>query len=831
MNTNSSMLKYKLLALCVFIGTYTSIAVTLTPKEALDKFKQTYSKEKALINSYDGLKLSYRYSSEGKKSYYFYNKEGENGFIILSSDSCENALIGYSQTGTINQKNIPEALKFLLKEHHATTEHIYGKQRKAISPMLTTRWNQNEPYNNTLPTPYGDKSVAGCVTTAMAQVINYHRFPVQPTGSIEYTSVLNHYSADLTKYNFDFDNMIADYKEDNPTDKQIKAVNDLFYCCGMSVESSWGKEVTTAQSSLIPERMNKHFGYSSAMGIVNRSSFTSDEWSDLVYNQLEKGMPVMISAKSGNNSSIGHLFICDGCDENGYYHINWGWGGALDGFFNLNSLYSYDPDIDFSTEGFSINQKTIINICPENLMKSPVEIFTADSFSLPAVSFDLGKQIEVSCALKQCTGYKTPVKFGLKFTEINTGKSIISVRDKTNELERDIITWSWWQSLPKELEEGTYKVSPIIYVCEDNAWQDIHIDTKANRYYMADVVGSKITFYKPTNKGILTIKKSTYPETLFYNKTFSAYADLINDSENDFSGYIALCICTEKEDGTYRVIDNSPTTYIHMKPGEINSVFLSGKFTYSSAIRDYYIVFMHFPNGDSYNCKPLGELKPISVKEYIEGSLIIDEVNVIKESEPSNPTMTINAMFRCEDGYYNGEIFMDFVECDENGELLESTEEDDFNNAQFLGIIQSMNTNSSSDTFSKEPKSPIVTIGRVPHPVKISANVKGKGREYNPSANIPKPKRWYRPRYYYKSSSNDDFLYLLASLIIGVWAWDTLDIQSIDMDGGNSNECTYYNINGTKLSTKPSSPGIYIKFINDGKSMKAEKILLSNKAN
>ena len=822
------MLKYKFLTLCLIISTCTSTAVTLTPKEALDNFKQTHHQNKALINSYK--EPTYTYTFEGEPSYYFFNSEEKKGFIILSADYNEDILIGYSLNDTINPNHIPEALKLFLKGHKTLNGNTNGKHRNAISPMLTTRWNQDEPYNNTLPIPYGDKSLAGCVTTAMAQVINYHRFPIQPVGNVEYTSVLMRYSANLAEYTFDFNNMINDYQENNATDEQLKAVNDLFYCCGMSVDSSWGKDVTTAQSSLVPERMNKHFGYSNAIGIVNSSCFTSDEWSDLLYDQLEKGLPVMISAKSGNNS-VGHMFICDGCDENGFYHINWGWGGALDGFFNLNSLYSYDPDIDFSTEGFSINQKAIINICPENLMKSPIEIFTAESFSLPAVSFDLGKQIEVSCALKQCTGYKTPVKFGLKFTEINTGKSIISGRDKTNELERDIITWSWWQSLPKELEEGTYKVSPIIYVCEDNAWQDIHIDTKANRYYMADVVGSKITFYKPTGKGNLTIKKSTYPETLFYNKTFSAYADLINDSENDFSGYIALCICTEKEDGTYRVIDNSPTTYIHMKPGEINSVFLSGKFTYSSAIRDYYIVFMHFPNGDSYNCKPLGELKPISVKEYVEGSLIIDEAKIIKESEPSNPTMTINAMFRCEDGYYNGEIFMDFVECDENGELLESTEEDDFNNAQFLGIIQNMNTNSSSDTFSKEPKSPIVTIGRVPHPVKISANVKGKGREYNPSANIPKPKRWYRPRYYYKSSSNDDFLYLLASLIIGVWAWDTLDIQPIDMDGGNINECTYYNINGTKLSTKPSSPGIYIKFINDGKSMKAEKILLSNKAN
>lgn len=822
------MLKYKFLTLCIIIGTYTGTALTLTPKEALDNFKQTHHQNKALINSCK--ELAYTYTLDGEPSYYFFNSEEKKGFIILSADYNEDILIGYSLNDTINPNHIPEALKFLLKGHKTLNRTTNGKQKNAISPMLTTRWNQDEPYNNTLPTPYGDKSLAGCVTTAMAQIINYHRFPIQPIGNVEYTAGLKRYSADFAEYTFDFDNMINDYQEDNATDEQLKAVNDLFYCCGMSVDSSWGRDVTTAKSSLIPERMNKHFGYSNAIGIVNSSCFTSDEWSDLLYDQLEKGLPVMISAKSGNNS-IGHLFICDGCDENGYYHINWGWGGALDGFFNLNSLYSYDPDVDFSSEGYGKDQEAFINLCPEDIMNFSTEVFTATSFSLPSVPKNLGKQLEVTCALKQCAGLKTPTILGLKFTEVYTGKTTISGRDEVKGFDKGAITWSWKQNLPNEMEEGTYRVSPVVYICKDNKWQDIYISTDVNRYYMADVEGSKITFYKPTIKGSLTLEKSIYPECIFYNKTFSANADFRNNSEYDFFGDVALCICTKNDDGTYRVIDNSPTTYINVKPGEISSVLLSGKFGYYSTARDYYIAFMYFPNGNSNNCTPLGEPMRIPVEEYVEGSLIIDEAHIVKESEPSNPTMTLNAMFRCEEGFYNGEIFMDFVECDENGELLELTEEDDFNNAQFLGIIQSTNTNSSSDTFSKEPKSPIVTIGRVPHPVKISANVKGKGGEYNPSSNIPKPKRWYRPRYYYKSSSNDDFLYLLASLIIGVWAWDTLDIQTIDMGDENNDNCIYYNINGTKIPAEPSLPGIYIKIINDGKTVKAEKLLLSNKTN
>ena len=105
----------------------------------------------------------------------------------------------------------------------------------------------------------------------------------------------------------------------------------------MSVDSDWGTDVTTAKSSLIPERMKKHFRYNDAMGIVNSSCFTKEKWEELIYAQLRNGWPVMISSNAGKNA-IGHEFICDGYDGNGYYHINWGWGGALDGFFRLSSL-------------------------------------------------------------------------------------------------------------------------------------------------------------------------------------------------------------------------------------------------------------------------------------------------------------------------------------------------------------------------------------------------------------------------------------------------------------------------------------------------------------
>jgi len=820
------MLRYKLLILCVAVSAFTNVATTLTPEQALENFRMNYSRQKSLINSENKLSLSYTATSDGVPSVYIFNREDKNGFVMLSADACEDVLIGYSLSGTFDTNNIPEALKYLLKGSHAIHVPFSDDGKRAIDPMLTTRWDQTKPYNNTLPTPFGEPSVAGCITTAMAQIINYHHFPIQPVGSVEYTSVLWHFSADFTEYTFDYANMINDYQFGNPTDEQIKAVNDLYYCCGMSVDSDWGINVTTAKSSLVPERMNKHFGYSEAMGRVSSSCYTAEEWSDLIYAQLERGLPVMISANRGDES-VGHVFICDGYDGNGYYHINWGWGGNLDGFFNLMSLYSYDPDIDFSSEGFGKNQNAIVNICPEERMKSPMEIFIATEFSLPETSFGFGDQMSVNCHFQQCAGFKTPVKLGLKFTDVATGKTIFAQSTNANTYDKDVVTWSWRQNLPEEMDEGTFRVTPAVYICEDDEWLDIHVKLDVNRYYMAEVHDSKVTFFKPTNEGDITLQNTLYPEILFPKRTFSASADLINDSEYDYNENIALCVCTKNDDGTYRVYSKSPTVFVRVKHGETRSVFLSGKLGNTGIRDDLYIGFMYY-NNKNYADQwiPICEPEAIPMDEYSPGTLTIDEVSIVKESEPSNPTMTIKTVFRCENGYYNGNIFMDLVECNENGELLELTEDYEINSVQFFRNANVMEISSSNDTNNKMPQSPTITVGRNPYPVKISGRVDGKVGEYNPDSSYPQPTHWYRPRYQYYSSSDDELLYILGSLIIGLWTWDVLDVPEITIDTDIIEGCTYYNINGIMLPTKPTSPGIYIKTMNDGNIVKAQKIIV-----
>ena len=109
---------------------------------------------------------------------YAFNCEG-GGFVIASGDDRTVPILGYSDEGSIDLQQMPENMKAWLGYYGAainvlgTEELRRGEQpsssRQAISPLLTSRWYQGEPYNRECPDVSGGRALTGCVATAMAQ--------------------------------------------------------------------------------------------------------------------------------------------------------------------------------------------------------------------------------------------------------------------------------------------------------------------------------------------------------------------------------------------------------------------------------------------------------------------------------------------------------------------------------------------------------------------------------------------------------------------------------------------------------------------------------------
>ena len=164
-------------------------AVRLTPEAALQRVidaPQAKAMAKPVTAGRTPM-LVYTEEINAQPAAYLFDRGEGNGYLIVSADDEVAPLLGYSDAGTIDVTDMPDGLRYWLGYYAAEIENVRtngtvsvlaaSPARKAIAPMVATRWNQSAPYNNMCPTSGSDRCVTGCVATALAQVMKYHNWP------------------------------------------------------------------------------------------------------------------------------------------------------------------------------------------------------------------------------------------------------------------------------------------------------------------------------------------------------------------------------------------------------------------------------------------------------------------------------------------------------------------------------------------------------------------------------------------------------------------------------------------------------------------------------
>lgn len=328
-------------------------------------------------------------SGEVPAYYVFPNGEGK-GFTVVSGDDRLPEVVGYSDKGTYDEENLPSNYVGFMKAYEEMVGQLdngdsrasasiaeakalrnSGYQQPTVAPLLgSIQWNQMTPYNKMCPMYNStNRSVTGCVATAMAQVMMYYQYPKTLQADIPaYVTRTNHLSIPQINKgeSYDWDNMLpqyASYEPLNYKDAQAAAVAKLLYHCGVACEMDYGP---SSGANVTPAILSTYFGYDSdLMQDVNRDVFTLAEWSQIMDKELTAKRPILYS---GQSSDGGHEFVCDGTDGNGLYHINWGWGGYQDGYFDVTIL---NPDkggagSGNAPDGYNQSCSMIIGIAPDN---------------------------------------------------------------------------------------------------------------------------------------------------------------------------------------------------------------------------------------------------------------------------------------------------------------------------------------------------------------------------------------------------------------------------------------------------------------------------------
>lgn len=319
--------------------------------------------------------------------YYVFANGEDKGFTIVSGDDRMPEVVGYSAQGTYDPDHLPANYVGFMKAYQETVEALLKGDAQvsgglaevrqwraerassaAVAPLLDgIKWDQREPYNNMCPLYEGtNRSVTGCVATAMAQVMMYYQFPKKLKSTIEsYTTKAYgiNIPAIYSGATYDWDNMLPDYSKSDYNSAQADAVAKLMYHCGAAVKMDYGP---SSRANVTPTILATYFGYDAdLMQDLTRTVFTLQQWMTLIDNELKAKRPILYS---GQASDEGHEFVCDGSDGKGLYHINWGWGGYQDGYFDLTILQPTKGGAGSGSavDGYNRNCSMIIGIVPDN---------------------------------------------------------------------------------------------------------------------------------------------------------------------------------------------------------------------------------------------------------------------------------------------------------------------------------------------------------------------------------------------------------------------------------------------------------------------------------
>ena len=360
----------------------------------------------------------------GNACLYIFNIE-DKGYYIVSADDRAKPILAYSNEGCMDVNNILPAMAYYLEHYKNAISYAIendlpaekkieeewnsvrargvvaeNKFGRSVEPLVDLMWNQVYPYNYFCPTEQGGPgghAFVGCAADVMAMIMKYWNYPAKGTGSHSY--IPEGYPAqtvDFSSATYDWDNMPKEIFSFSPVN-EIEAIALLMYHCGVSIDMKYGAMASSGYSELVPSAMNKYFSYTANMRHLYREQHELGEWERLLVDNLNQRLPVFYAGSS--QISGGHAFLCDGYNEEGYFHFNWGWSGELNGYFAIDALTPTGAD-------YNVNQRAIFDVLPdyahkcmpmapvvETEVKSVYSKGSVVSVYVPKMS-DLGEELE-----------------------------------------------------------------------------------------------------------------------------------------------------------------------------------------------------------------------------------------------------------------------------------------------------------------------------------------------------------------------------------------------------------------------------------------------------
>ena len=352
--------------------------------------------------------------------YYVFNVKNGEGFVIVAGDDRVKPILAYSTTGQYDPQNVSEGFAFTLNSFREEIQYVRehnlsatpdiaaewkmvnetgslnrsGQTRAVVDQLCQTLWNQNFPWNSQCPEDEvgsGGHVYAGCVATAMGMVMKYWEWPAQGVGSHSYhPQGYPQQSANFgeTEYHFE---LMPNTLDSTSTEEEYFETAKLLHHLGISVDMQYSGEGSGAYSEDVPHALRNYFRYNCEDHVTNYGNwwpgwgYSNEEWAQMLKNGgLDEHLPLYYSGQDDSGAG-GHAYVCDGYDENDYFHFNWGWSGRDNAWCPIGALnttrYAFNQMNGFT--GHIVPQGDVYYSRPDSVLNmQTVEMSSLDGVRL-----------------------------------------------------------------------------------------------------------------------------------------------------------------------------------------------------------------------------------------------------------------------------------------------------------------------------------------------------------------------------------------------------------------------------------------------------------------
>ena len=534
-------------------------AALVNEMEARQVASQFFSAKSSRMTASAGRsEIRLAYTAEHERFYVF--NRGQNGpFVVVAGDDRLPQVLGYGESGDFSAAILPPAVQYwmdemnrqiaFLQSHADAAAHQPAKQARAIGPLLTTRWNQDAPYNDMCPT-YSSangvevRAVTGCVATGVAQVMNYHEWPDVGRGSHTYVCNVNdntptELSIDYSQSVYQWDLMLDAY-DDASSPESREAVAKLMLDVGVSMDMGYGNSSGASEVAAL-RGLKRYFKYNDNSYILNRDYYGAEEWDRFLVDEIIALRPIVYCGYSvGATEVVGHCFVLDGIDNDGLFHVNWGWGGAYDGNFLVSAL------APASGTNFEYGQDGFFGLVPEYRADEVPDVMYIRSQLIPVTSaVPLGGRVDLTTEdfnvegnMLDTAGYEQMGDRGYYYALIPMKLSIYDSNGMECQSQcfdhHEPLSNVWGLGpdhysidLPTSFAEGVYKIK-LSYSLDGGANYDQEVrDFTSKELYVKMTVRNDTAYLSdPFLSNIYSLNSFEVPSSVLINQPFNVGVNL-----------------------------------------------------------------------------------------------------------------------------------------------------------------------------------------------------------------------------------------------------------------------------------------------------------------